>query len=104
MGSVDAPPVSIGEYADINQVEISKLANQSGIQIEQALQQMYPLGRGPARTKGQRGRHDVDILPDVDFDDDSDDDGDDMPPPGGAATPSSKPTSSKTHAENEAFV
>ena len=90
MGGVDARYVSIGEYADVNKVAISHLARQEGLTVEQALQQMYLLGREPARTQGQGGRHDVDILPDVDFDDGFDDD-DDMPPPGGAAVPSSTP-------------
>ena len=51
MGGVDARSVSIGEYADVNKVEISHLARQEGLTIEQALQQMYHLGRGPARTQ-----------------------------------------------------
>ncbi|MDA8583361.1 hypothetical protein N9L68_03990 [bacterium] len=91
MGGVDARSVSIGEYADDNTVDISHLARQEGLSMEQALQQMYHLGRGPARTQGQGGRHDVDILPDVDFDDGFDDDDDDMPPPEGATAPASKP-------------
>ena len=41
MGGVDARSVSIGEYADINKVDISHLARQEGLTIEQALQQMY---------------------------------------------------------------
>ncbi|MDA8584308.1 hypothetical protein N9L68_08725, partial [bacterium] len=96
IGGIDARSVSIGEYADINKVEISHLARQEGLAAEQALQQMYHLGRGPARTQGQGGKHEVDILPDADFDDYFDDDDDDMPPPPGcgAAVPSSKPKQS----------
>ena len=55
MGGVDARSVSIGEYADINKVEISHLARQEGLSVEQALQQMCHLGRAPARTQGHGG-------------------------------------------------
>ncbi|MDA8583157.1 hypothetical protein N9L68_02965 [bacterium] len=85
MNGVDARSVSIWEYADINKVEITHLARHEGLSVEQPLQHMCHLGREPARTQGQGGRHDFDIRPDVDFDDDFDHDDDDMPPPGGAA-------------------
>lgn len=50
MGCVDARSVSICEYADTNNVDISQCARQKGLAVEQSIQHMYHLGRGPALT------------------------------------------------------
>ena len=59
---IDARSVTIQEFLTLHKNEIALLATQNDITVNQALQQMYHLGREPLRTGGQGGRHLVDIV------------------------------------------